>query len=153
MNSDMDYSEIELREKFKDYIGSGEIEVIEDNDDPADYDFIYQEFPWRGQYIHWQIVPNAKYYQVKIPYRSAESYDFTKRMIEKHTLSGSVVLYGDVLMQNDYRMDISLLPTVLWDFIPIPLCLYAVSPEQKWCFSFNEYRHLNFGYVPNSLSK
>ncbi len=152
MSDQLSIEENDLQEKLEGFIRSGAIEVIEDNDDPVDeYDFIFKHFPKRGPFIHWEIVSNSEHCLVQIPYKPEESREFTERMIKKHNLCGSVVLYGDLLMQNDYRMDISILPSVLWDFMPIPLCLYAVGSQKKWCFTYNMFRHLNFGYVPDKL--
>ncbi|KKJ75117.1 hypothetical protein WH95_20120 [Kiloniella litopenaei] len=144
----------ELQKTLENYIRSGAIEVIEDNNDPIDeYNFIFKKFPKKGPFIHWEIVANSEYYQVQIDYKPEESRNFTEQMIQKYNLSGPVVLYGDLLMQNDYRMDISLLPSVLWHFMPIPLCLYVVSAQKQWCFTYNMFRHLNFGYVPKKLAE
>ncbi len=152
MSNQISFEEKELQKKLRHYIKTNEIEITPDNNVLVNCDFICQEFPWRGEYIQWKAVPNSEYYQVKIPYRPEESRDFTTRIIEKNNLQGQVTLYGDVILQNNYRMDISLLPSVLWDFMPIPICLYAVNPEQKWCFSFNSYDDLNFGYALEKAS-
>ncbi len=151
MSDQFTLEEKELLLKMDEYIQTGQIEILDDNNLPADNNFIYQDFPWGGEYIHWESVPNSEHYLVKIPYRPQESRDFIERMIKKYTLNGSVVIYGDVLLQYEYRMDVSLLPTFIWDFMPIPICLYAVNPEQKWCFSFKSYNDLNFGYAPDKL--
>ncbi|WP_299377503.1 hypothetical protein [uncultured Kiloniella sp.] len=143
-----------LHKKIDAHLKTGDIEIVDEKDQLSiDHHFDQMGFPRRIEEIHWEIVPNSEHYLVKIPTRMEESRDFTTRIIDKYNLSGPVILYGDYFLMENYRMDVSFLPTTLWDFIGVPICLYAVSLEQNWCFSFHSSRHLNFGYAPNSLPK
>lgn len=146
-------SEKRLHHEIEPFIKEGKIEILDDKDLPPNHDFIVTDFFWRSDFIRWEVVPTSEHYQVKIPDKPEESRDFTIRMIEKYNLKGPVILYGDALLDNTYRLDISLLPSVVWDFMPLPLCLYAVNPQEKWCFTYNMYKHLNFGYAPEIASQ
>ncbi len=151
MTFQMDHQEQELHKKYEEYLKSGEIEVVKNPSTIDDDTFIYKDFPWKVEYIDWEKVPNSSHCLVQIPYKPEESHDFTTRMIKENDLKGSVFIAGDHILEYDYRMDISLFPLLLWDFMQIPLYLYAVNAEQKWCFSFNSFRHLNFGYAPRTI--
>ncbi len=142
----------DFHKRIASHLKSGAIEVVHDKDLLSiEHHFEKMGFPRKVEEILWETVPNSEHYVVKIPTRLEESRDFTNRIIQEYKLKGPVILYGDYFLMEEYRMNITLLPSVLWDFIQIPICLYVVNVEQNWCFSYHDFRHLNFGFAPEKL--